>query len=90
LDDLNDSDLSLADLFLYLMFRGGRWKRLLRVMIMKVKDLNDLQEFKRNISKFSPQEFLIGHVLIICASDCSDRGSMLWDEPKDKSKYDKA
>jgi hypothetical protein len=32
---------------------------------------------KRNISKFSPQEFLIGHALMICTSDCSDRGSML-------------
>jgi hypothetical protein len=46
LDDLNDSDLPLAgDLFLYLTFRGGRWQRWLRVMNMKVKDLNDSQEF---------------------------------------------
>ena len=33
---------------------------------------------------------MIGHALLICASDCSDRGSMLWDDPKDNKKYDKA
>jgi hypothetical protein len=27
LDDLNESDLPLADIFLYLTFRGGRWQK---------------------------------------------------------------
>ena len=90
LDDLFDSDLPLADLFLYLTFRGGKWQRWLRVLNMKVKELNKSRELKRNIGKFSPQEFLISHALLICAFHCSGRGCMLWEDPKDNSKYDKA
>ena len=80
----------LANLFLYLTFRDGKWQGLLRVMNMKVKELNKSRELKRNISKFSPQEFLISHALLIFAFHCSDRGCMLWEDPKDNSKYDKA
>ena len=90
LDDLFDSDLPLADLFLYLTFRSGKWQRWLRVLNMKVKEMNEDVNTKRSITKFSPQEFLIGHALLICASDCSDRGSMLWDERKDATKHNKA
>jgi hypothetical protein len=73
LDVIHDSDLPLADILLHLTFRDGNWQRWLRVMNVKVKELNDSQELKRNISKFTPQEFLIGHILMICTSDCSDR-----------------
>jgi hypothetical protein len=90
LDDLNKSDLPLADLFLYLTFRGGRWQTWLRVINSRVKDLNESKDLKRPIKEFTPQELLIGHVLMICTSNCSDRGVMLWDDPKDNSKHDKA
>jgi hypothetical protein len=90
LDDLFDSDLPLADLFLLLTFRGGKWQRWLRVLNDKVKEMNESDNVKRNVSIFSPQEFLIGHALMICAADCSDRGTMLWDEKKTISRQDKA
>jgi hypothetical protein len=91
LDDLNESNLPLADLFLYLTFRGGRWQRWLRVMNSRVKDLDKSKDLNRPIKEFTPQEFLIGHALMICASNCSDRGVMLWGDPnKENSKHDKA
>jgi hypothetical protein len=90
LDDINNSDLPLADLFLYLTFKNGKWKRWLRVTNMKIKEINNSKELKRKITKFSEQEFLVGHTLTICASDCSDRGSMVWEDPKASPNYNKA
>jgi hypothetical protein len=88
IDDLEKSQLPLADLFLYLMFKDGEWKRWLRNMNSRLIALNINSTCK--IKQFSPKEFLIGHTLLIGSADCSERGKMLWQSQSDHSNHTKA
>jgi hypothetical protein len=76
IDDLEKSQPPLADLFLYLMFKDGEWKRWLRNMNSRLIALNVNSTCK--IKQFSPKEFLICHTLLIGLSDYSEKGEMLW------------
>jgi hypothetical protein len=88
IDKLEESQLPLTDLFLYFMFKDGEWKRWLRTMYQRISTLNI--NSTRPIKLFSPKEFLIGHALLIGASDCSERGKMLWQSQSDHSDHTKA
>jgi hypothetical protein len=85
LDDLDESDLPLADLYLYLSYKDGEWKRWLRKMNEKIVLINERSE--RKITPFMPREFLICHALLIGASDCNERGRMLWSEDDNMSRH---
>jgi hypothetical protein len=53
-DNLEKSKLPLADLFLYLMFKDGEWKRWLRTMNQSISALNISNTC--SIKQFSPKE----------------------------------
>jgi hypothetical protein len=88
IDDLKKPQLPLADLFLYLMFKDGEWKRWLRNMNSRLITLNINSTCK--IKQFSPKEFLICHAILIGSADCSERGKMLWQSQSDHSDHTKA
>jgi hypothetical protein len=84
LDCLEDSNVPLADLFLYLFFKDGQLRKWLRIMNDKVEvDNNDKSTGDRPIPKFSQEEFITGHALLIGATDCADRGRSLWEQADD-------
>jgi hypothetical protein len=84
LDRLEDSDIPLADLFLYLLFKDGQWRRWLRIMNDKVETKNKNKSTEeRPIPKFTQEEFITSHALLIGAADCAERGHSLWEQEDD-------
>jgi hypothetical protein len=84
LDSLEDSSVPLADLFLYLLFKDGQWRRWLRIMNDKVETKNNNRTAgERSTPKFTKEEFITGHALLIGAADCADRGQTLWEQAED-------
>jgi hypothetical protein len=79
LDRLEDSNVPLEDLFLYLFFKDRQWRKWLRIMNDKVEadKNNNKSTGDRSISKFTQEEFITGHALFIGAADCADRGRSL-------------
>jgi hypothetical protein len=84
LDSLEDSDIPLTDLFLYLLFKDGQWRRWLRIMNDKVETKNNNKSTEeRPIPNFTQEEFITGHALLIGSADCADRGRSLWEQVDD-------
>jgi hypothetical protein len=81
LDCLEDSDIPLADLFLYLLFKDGQWRRWLQIMNDKVEaDNNNKSPGDRPTPTFTQEEFITGHALLVGVADCADRGRSLWEQ----------
>jgi hypothetical protein len=84
LDSLEDSNVPLVDLFLYLLFKDGQWRRWLRIMNDKVETKNNNKSTEeRPIPNFTQEEFITGHALLIGSEDCADRGRSLWEQVDD-------
>ena len=94
---IKESPLPLATLFLRLSFRNGEWERSLVSMNKRIAEHNSILE--RNywddstfgaslVKEFTKREFLIGMALIIGASDCSDKGEVLWSKSSTNGKQE--
>jgi hypothetical protein len=70
--------LPLAELYLYLSYCGGDWRKWLHIMNAKIAIHNESRPAVRTgipsgrITRFKEDEFLIGHALLIGAADCAD------------------
>ena len=90
-----NSALPTADLFLQLVYSNGAWRRALESMNRKLQIHNESQARsasginRRSISDFTEKEFLIGHAIIIGASDCSEKGENLWESSRSNKQWKK-
>ena len=90
-----NSALPTADLYLRLVYRSGNWRGALERMNRKINLHNEAQartsssSNRRSIHDFTEKEFLIGNAIVVGASDCSEKGENLWENSRSNRQWKK-